>query len=113
MSDALSEVFAALGDPTRRALYERLLADADGCTATELAEGSPVTRQAIVKHLQVLARSGLAVARREGREVRYVARTGAAYDASSWLEQRTRAWDRRAAALRERVRDTADGRTRT
>ncbi len=110
MSDALSEVFAALGDPTRRALYERLLEETDGRTATELVRYSSVSRQAIVKHLQVLMRSGLASAHRDGREVRYVARTTAADDASAWLRGRSDAWDRRVASLERRVRESDAGR---
>lgn len=101
MSDALSGTFAALSDPTRRGLYEQLLGDARGATATELAARAHVSRQAIVKHLQVLVRGGLAVARRDGREVRYVASTGGAQSVATWLNVRTAAWQRRVAALKE------------
>jgi DNA-binding transcriptional ArsR family regulator len=76
-----------------------------GRTATELADGATISRQAIVKHLQQLANAGLAVATRDGREVRYRASTDAAQDASTWLSVRASAWDRRLAALEKGVRD--------
>jgi DNA-binding transcriptional ArsR family regulator len=106
MKDAISEVFAALADDTRRNIYEQLLASADGRTATELSESANVSRQAIVKHLQVLERSGLATPERDGREVRYYAAAEGTERASQWLIDHAAAWDRRIAALEERVRRT-------
>jgi DNA-binding transcriptional ArsR family regulator len=108
MSDDISAVFAALSDPTRRRLFEQLLEAPRGRTATEFAKEASVSRQAIVKHLQLLATSGLAVATRDGREVRYRASTGAAQHASTWLSVRASAWDRRLAALEKGVRETKD-----
>ena len=104
MSDDVSVVFAALSDATRRRLFEQLLEAPHGRTATELAEDASVSRQAIVKHLQLLANAGLAVASRDGREVRYRATTDAAQKASTWLSVRASAWDRRLAALEKGVR---------
>ena len=104
MRDTVSNVFAALADPTRRAIYDELLTYPVGRTATELASSSKVSRQAIVKHLQVLARSGLADARREGREVRYLATTDGTAPASTWMADRNTAWDRRVAALEHQIR---------
>jgi DNA-binding transcriptional ArsR family regulator len=83
MNDNVSQVFAALSDPTRRGLYEQLLESPKGYTATELALNASVSRQAIVKHLQVLSLARLATSHREGREV---------------------AWDRRVATLERDVR---------
>jgi DNA-binding transcriptional ArsR family regulator len=105
MIDDISVVFSALSDPTRRRLFEQLLEISQGLTATELAEGALVSRQAIVKHLQVLANAGLAVASRDGREVRYRASTGAAQQASTWLSVRASAWDRRLEGLEKKVRE--------
>ncbi|HEV7958101.1 MAG TPA: metalloregulator ArsR/SmtB family transcription factor [Acidimicrobiales bacterium] len=104
MKDAISEVFAALADDTRRHIYEQLLASANGRTATELSESANVSRQAIVKHLQVLERSGLAEPMRDGREVRYSAAAEGTERASKWLTDHAAAWDRRIAALEERAR---------
>jgi DNA-binding transcriptional ArsR family regulator len=98
----LDEVLGALADPTRRSLFERLIASGPD-TATHLADGLPVTRQAVVKHLQVLAHAGLLTSAREGREVRYRAEPGALDDAVDWMVRSGAAWDRRLERLRGRV----------
>ena len=100
----LDEVLGALADPTRRSLFERLATDGPD-TATHLAAGLPVTRQAVVKHLQVLADAGLATSERDGREVRYRAEPAALTDAVEWMVRTGAAWDRRLARLRRRVGD--------
>jgi DNA-binding transcriptional ArsR family regulator len=96
----LDELFAALADPTRRALLERLVHDGPR-TATELARHFPMTRQAIVKHLAALADAGLATAERDGREVRYRATTEPLAQVVDWLLGSSAAWDRRAGRLRK------------
>ena len=106
MNHAVSEVFAALADTTRRALYEQLLASEHGATATQLADGARISRQAIVKHLQILARCGLARVERDGRDVRYLATPEGTRDASMWLRESSAAWDRRIAALEEKIRSS-------
>jgi DNA-binding transcriptional ArsR family regulator len=106
MSDTVSQVFAALSDPTRRGLYEQLLESSSGFTATELASHAAVSRQAIVKHLQILSLAQLATSHREGREVRYFAASSAAATASTWLNERAVAWDRRVDELERRVRSS-------
>jgi DNA-binding transcriptional ArsR family regulator len=97
----LDELFAVLGDPTRREVLERLVHDGPQ-TATELTAHFPTTRQAIVKHLKVLAGANLVVPNRDGREVRYVATTERLADAVGWLLDASRRWDRRVARLRQR-----------
>ena len=65
------QVFAALADPTRRAMLAALAAEGPA-TATDLAGRLPITRQAIAKHLALLAEAGLVTAERgERRRVRY------------------------------------------
>ena len=65
-ADALSRVFSALADPTRRDMVARLsIADA---TVNELAEPYEVSVQAVSKHLRVLEDAGLVITRRSGRE---------------------------------------------
>ena len=59
-------VFTALGDPHRRVLLDRLRIR-NGQTLTELCEGLPITRQAVSKHLRVMADADLVLVRREGR----------------------------------------------
>ena len=95
----IDELFAVLADPTRRDVLERLV-HSGPLTATELAAGHHVTRQAIVKHLRALADADLVASEREGREVRYRATTAPLADAVSWLLSTSEAWDRRAERLR-------------
>jgi DNA-binding transcriptional ArsR family regulator len=63
--DPLSRTFAALADPTRRAILERLASGEAG--VVELAEASTLTQPAITKHLKVLERAGLIGRGRDGR----------------------------------------------
>ena len=64
------QLWAAVGDPTRRQMLELLLVDGSG-TATSLSEQLPVTRQAVAKHLVVLDRAGLVRGDVAGREHRF------------------------------------------
>ncbi|WP_052666807.1 helix-turn-helix domain-containing protein [Nitriliruptor alkaliphilus] len=64
------DLWAAIGDPTRRRLLDLLLT-APTATATTLSGQLPVTRQAVAKHLSVLDRVGLVEATTAGREKRY------------------------------------------
>ena len=88
------ELWAALGDPTRRRLLDLLLTDGHG-TATNLSDRMPVTRQAVAKHLGVLERAELVVARKEGREVRYVVNEAQFARAVRQLATVGAAWDAR------------------
>ena len=72
-------------------------------TATNLAGGLPVTRQAVVKHLQVLADAGLLSSERAGREVRYRAEPQGMDDAVAWMVRSGAAWDRRLERLRRQL----------
>jgi DNA-binding transcriptional ArsR family regulator len=101
--DSISGVFAALADPTRRSIYEKLLGSGGGCNATEIAQVAEVSRQAIVKHLQVLVKAGLATSKRDGREVRYLCTQGGTSNVVDWLTRSSAAWDRRIAVLRDQV----------
>src|ERR1700730_4361106 len=65
VKDPLSRAFAALADPTRRAILERLAAGEAG--VVELAEASTLTQPAITKHLKVLERAGLIGRARDGQ----------------------------------------------
>ena len=64
------DLWAAIGDPTRRRLLDLLIGQGEG-TATTLGRQLPVTRQAVAKHLAVLDRVGLVRATPAGREKRY------------------------------------------
>ena len=80
----MDAVFAALADPTRRSLLTRLLRDG-AQSATDLAHDLPMSRQAVVHHLQVLDGAGLVDGRRAGREVRWSATTAALAGATAWM----------------------------
>jgi DNA-binding transcriptional ArsR family regulator len=98
------EVFAALADPTRRAILGALAAGG-AATATDLAGQLPITRQAIAKHLALLAEAGLVVAEPgERRRVRYRVDSGPMKVAQQFLALLARDWDGPLAALQERLR---------
>jgi DNA-binding transcriptional ArsR family regulator len=97
--DVLDSMFGALADPTRRRLLFRLVGDGPA-SATVLAAASPLTRQAVVKHLQALEAAGLVVPERVGREVRYRADPGPLAAAVGWLLDAGASWDRRIDRLR-------------
>ena len=91
-------VFAALSDATRRTLLTRL-ADGGPATATQLAAELPITRQAVVKHLEALREAGLVTSARTGREVRYRVTPAPLADAVGWIADVGGQWDSRLAAL--------------
>jgi DNA-binding transcriptional ArsR family regulator len=91
-------VFSALSDPTRRQLFTRL-ADGGPATATELAAELPVSRQAVVKHLDALRAAELVTSAREGREVRYTVTPAPLADAVGWIADVGAQWDTRLATL--------------
>lgn len=91
-------IFAALADPTRRAVL-RSIAAGDATTATELAARLPVSRQAVAKHLALLQRARLVDSQRDGRETRFEATPAALDDAIAWMTTVGAQWDARLAAL--------------
>lgn len=99
------EVFAALADPSRRAILAALAAGGPA-TATDLAGQLPITRQAIAKHLGLLAEAGLVVAEPgERRRVRYRLDSAPMKVAQQFLAAMARDWDGPLAALQERLND--------
>ncbi|SRR6266516_145280 len=109
--DQLTRTFAALADPTRRAILGRL---ADGeATVNELAEPFTISVQAVSKHLKVLERAGL-ITRGRTAQLRPARLQGVALrDAADWLEPYRRFWehsfDRLEARLHATGKDPADG----
>ena len=90
-SDRLSTTFAALADPTRRAILARL---SQGETSvTELAEPFDISLPAISKHLAVLERSGLIQRRRDARWRPCRLSAAPLKDASDWIEHYRRFWE--------------------
>lgn len=92
-------VFAALGDPTRLRLVARL-AEGEPLSISQLTEGEKVTRQAITKHLEVLAEAGLVIDRRRGRERLYELDAAPLDEARAFLDQVSEHWDKAIARLR-------------
>ncbi len=88
------EVFAALADPTRLEVLNRL-AKGGPATATELSATMPITRQAVAKHLAALDAAGLVERQPAGREVRYTFDPGPLGDVVQWAEDVGDTWDRR------------------
>jgi DNA-binding transcriptional ArsR family regulator len=88
-----------MADPTRRQLLATLAAIGPA-TATELAAGLPVSRQAITKHLAVLRSAGLVARHKEGRDVRFEVRTATLAQTAGWLAALATEWDARLAAIK-------------
>ncbi|MFD4457327.1 ArsR/SmtB family transcription factor [Nocardia sp. NPDC058480] len=93
-------VFVALADPSRRSVLAAL-AQHGPATATDLADRLPITRQAIAKHLALLADAGLVIAEPgERRRVRYRLDSAPMQVAQQFLAAVARDWDRPFEALR-------------
>lgn len=95
---SVDAIFGALADGTRRSLLEEVARRGE-TTPTALAAGAPVSRQAVAKHLGVLADAGLVEVRREGRETRYRPTPEPFSDAIGWMVDVGGRWDDRLAAL--------------
>jgi DNA-binding transcriptional ArsR family regulator len=97
------EVFTALADPTRRRILAALAASGPA-TATDLAARLPITRQAIAKHLALLAEAGLVAAEPgERRRVRYRLRSAPMQVAQQFLAALARDWDQQLEALQHHL----------
>ena len=101
---ASARIFAALGDPTRLGVVARLSRGGPTSIA-RLAEGSSVTRQAIAKHLCVLAGAGLVRGRRRGRESVWELEPGRLDVARRFLDAVSQRWDVTLDRLRAAVED--------
>ncbi len=88
----VAPVFAALGDETRLRLVAGLCA-AGPQSIVRLTRGSKVTRQAVAKHLRVLAGAGLVRGVRQGRESRWELEPGQLEEARRCLDLISRQWD--------------------
>jgi ArsR family transcriptional regulator, cadmium/lead-responsive transcriptional repressor len=100
-------LWVAVADPTRRRVLDALLEHGEANTTT-LAQGLPVTRQAVAKHLIVLNRVGLVAGRRRGREVRYAVRPERLDDAAAAMAHVAAQWDRRLARIK-RLAESVQG----
>jgi DNA-binding transcriptional ArsR family regulator len=89
--DQLSVIFAALADPTRRAILARL-ADGDA-TVTELAEPFSISLPAISRHLKVLEHAGLISRSRSGQWLSSTLEAAPLKEATDWMERYRQFWD--------------------
>ena len=92
-ADRLSNTFAALADPTRRAILARLALGES--TVTELAEPFAISLPAISKHIKVLERAGLIARGREAQWRPCRIETAGLEDVDHWLEEYRRLWEAR------------------
>jgi DNA-binding transcriptional ArsR family regulator len=89
---------AALGDPTRRAVFERL--QAGPTPVGEIAAGLPVTRSAVSQHLKVLKEAGLVIDRQDGTRRLYAIEPQAVRELQAYFGA---FWDQSLAAFRDAV----------
>jgi DNA-binding transcriptional ArsR family regulator len=105
-TDQLSLTFAALADPTRRAILSRL---AEGeATVNELAQPFPITLPAISRHLKVLERAGLIIRSREAQWRPSRMQADPLDDAAEWIQSRKRTWEARMDRLDAHLRRRGD-----
>jgi DNA-binding transcriptional ArsR family regulator len=91
-TEALDRTFAALADPTRRAILARL-ADGAAATVSELAEPFDISLPAVSKHLKVLERAGLIARGREKQWRPARLEAGPLKDVADWAERYRRFWE--------------------
>jgi DNA-binding transcriptional ArsR family regulator len=102
-TEQLNATFAALADPTRRAILDRLMAGE--ATVGELAEPFPITAQAVSKHLRVLERAGLIERARAAQLRPSRLRAAPLREAAAWLQGYRGFWDDGFDRLDQRLRD--------
>ncbi|MEU4475526.1 metalloregulator ArsR/SmtB family transcription factor [Micromonospora sp. NPDC023888] len=105
-ADPVDAVFAALADPTRRAILARLATGA--ATVNELAAPFPISVQAVSKHLAVLERAGLIVRTREAQWRRCRLDPAPLRTIAEWVDQYRRLWDDRYDTLDTYLRDLTE-----
>jgi DNA-binding transcriptional ArsR family regulator len=102
-TDTLSATFAALADPTRRAILARL--SGGQATVSELAAPFDITPPAVTKHLKVLQRAGLIVQGRERQWRPCRIRAEPLKEAADWVDQYRQLWEQRLDRLEDYLRE--------
>jgi len=97
MAAALDQAFAALSDPTRRAIVNRLARGP--ARVTDVADRFPISLNAVSKHLKVLERAGLLRRRRSGREHQLELRAAPLRAVALWASRYERFWNEKLDAL--------------
>ena len=101
---AVTSVMRALADPTRRAVFERVVGS-DEITVVELTRGSGVTQGAISQHLKALKQAGLVAERAQGRNVFYRADPAGLEPLADWMSHYGVFWRERFANLRTLLKE--------
>ena len=92
LNNELDKTFAALADPARRAIVERLVAGP--ASVSELARPLPMSLPAVMLHLKVLEESGLVTSRKEGRVRTCRIQPQMLSRAEQWVSERRQMWER-------------------
>jgi DNA-binding transcriptional ArsR family regulator len=103
----MSKLFAVLADEHRREILARLR-ERQPLSLSEVAEGLPITRQAVTKHLNQLQKAGLVLVERRGRERMHSLNPLPLREVEEWLAPYAAAWDRRLERLRRHLEDDAE-----
>jgi len=102
----LDRTFAALADPTRRALLARL-GEVEELSVSELSRPIPLSLPAVMKHLRVLEAAGLVSQRKQGRVVNCRLERAALDEAEAWLAAQRQFWTTRLDALARLLEEEA------
>jgi DNA-binding transcriptional ArsR family regulator len=108
----INAVMRALADPTRRAVFERVVSS-DEITVAELTRGSGVTQGAISQHLKSLKQAGLVAERPEGRNVYYRAQAEGLAPLVGWIRDCGAFWTDRLDVLERLLRQEDDRQSST
>src|SRR5436305_11494950 len=107
-TDQLSLTFAALADPTRRAILARLAEEGEA-TVNELAEPFAVSLPAVSRHLKVLEGAGLIARNRSAQFRPSRLRTEQLAEATDWIEARRETWEARMDRLDAHIKEIQKG----
>ncbi len=103
-TQTVTAVFRTLADPTRRALFERVVGSGE-ISVAELTDGAGVTQGAISQHLKALKQAGLVADRPEGRKVFYRARPEGLEPLVEWMDHYGVFWRERFANLKTLLKE--------
>ena len=101
----LTNVLKTLADPTRRAVFERIIREGE-IAATGLVQGSKVSQPAVSKHLRALRDAGLVAERREGRHIHYRVAPKGLSPLIDWLGHYETFWAERFANLERLLKES-------
>jgi len=99
-----SDAFAALSDPTRRQIVERL-AEGGVQRVSDLSTGFAMSRQAVTKHLDILDKAGVVITERRGRERFNRLAEGAFDPIRDWLARYDRFWENKLGQLKQIIEE--------